>query len=233
MAKKPSKPVPVPKLNGTSRVISVDLLRENPKNPNRQSKFIFSKMLDSIREFGFVDPVDVRSGDQNGPFKDGQYEVIGGHHRLKAAIALGMAEVPVNDLGNLSDIVANRLLIVLNETRGAADQDALAALVRDIREEGGDEAIQVLPFTDAQLADLLDDLGDAHVDEDDTEDEEADDSRKLKAADVAALLEMAGMSQADLTKFFTSIRKWSHGRDDVSTPAWEDLQKLMLENTPE
>lgn len=209
---------------GTQITVRLDELTENPKNPNKESKFVFSKLVQSIQEFGFVDPIIVRE-------KSGKYEIIGGAHRAKAAAKLGLSSIPAVNLGKIDDLTANRLLLVLNETRGQNDADALAAIIQSIHTDGGDEAIQVLPYTDAQITELLDGLGDDDSDiEDEPIAEEIPDEReaKIKPADIAGLLELQGVSQDNFKRIILSFRKWRRTKD-ANRPAWE-LLLTALEN---
>jgi hypothetical protein len=209
---------PQAKIAGKFLNLSTEVVDENPLNPNKESKFVFSKLIESIRENGFVDPIIVRQ-------KGERYEVIGGAHRLRAAKELSMPEVPAINIGVVSDMAAHKLLIILNETKGSSDQDGLAALIASIREEGGDEAIQTLPYTDAQLADLLDDYTD-HADENAEAAPPAAKIVKIKAADVGATLELEGLSQDQLAYIITAIRRWRQ-RKAADTAAWEHLLPLL------
>ena len=116
-----AKKQPKAGVSGEYSVVSIDTIQGNPRNPNKQNNFIFSKLVASISEYGLNDPIIVRRIADEGVM----YEVIGGHHRLKAAQKLGMTSVPIVDLGEMSDVKADRLMIVLNETKGAPDADAL------------------------------------------------------------------------------------------------------------
>lgn len=204
------------RIAGEHVLLPVGVIRGNPRNYNTCSKFIFAKLVESIAEFGFTDPVIVRE-------VDGGYEMIGGHHRLKAAEQLGMEEVPAINLGAVSDSVANRMLVVLNETKGSPDQDALASLVQHIKEVGGEDDLQVLPFNDAQLSDLLDDLGEDHVFDEGDDVTEADvKPAKIKPSDVAGCFELNGVSQAELLKIITALREWRTDKDP-KVPAWKHL----------
>ena len=205
---------------GTYIMVDPATVVANPRNVNRESSFTFAKLIESILEFGFTDPIIVRE-------KDDGLEVVGGEHRLRAAVQLKMEEIPAINLGPIDDLTANRLLIVLNETKGAADPDSLAAMVQSIREEGGDDALQVLPFNDAQLADLLDDLGDEHVFDDDDMPAEADvKPAKIKPSDVASAFELEGTKQPDLIRIITAIREWRADKD-ARVPAWQHLLTLI------
>ncbi len=204
---------------GKTVTVSTELIDENPKNPNKESKFVFAKLVASIREFGFVDPLIVRE-------KGARFEVIGGAHRLRAARELGMPEVPIVNMGVVTDLIANRLLIVLNETKGSSDQDSLAALVASIREEGGEEAIQILPYTDAQLADLLDDYAGDHIDEAAEDAPPPAKAVKIKPADVALAMELEGLNQETLQHILVSFRKWRQ-KKPADQAAWIPLLALL------
>ena len=218
-----------PPLVGVVSIVATESLRPNPWNYNRQSKFIYAKLKESILTFGFVDPVIVRSGNESGPFAEGGYEIIGGEHRWRCAGELGMTAVKINDLGNLSDLDARRLTITLNETKGSPDEDALSALVRMIHTTGGEDALQVLPYDDHALANLLDEPLAPEIHHD--EPLPSDHVSRLRVIDLGGILEMTGMSQKDMADFFEAIRTWVYARTDRTTPAWQDLQHL-LHDTP-
>ncbi len=210
----------VVEIGGEYKLISPALCDERDDNPNRQSKATFQALCASIRACKFVDPIIVRR-------MGARYEVLGGAHRLRAARVLRMPLIPVMDQGKISDLTARQLLINLNETKGSSDNDALAAVVQRIEEEGGKEALQALPYNDAQLADFLDaddDSGDA-----DEEAEEAPpDTRpaKIRPADIANMFELEGLSQEQYRVIAKVIRKWRR-KTPEDVPAWELLVALL------
>jgi ParB-like chromosome segregation protein Spo0J len=211
---------------GRAMEIPVNLIDGNPKNYNKQPKTVFAKLVESIREFGFVDPVIVR--EKSG----GRYEVIGGEHRTRAAQVLRMETVPAINVGRMDDVTAARLLIVLNETKGQGDNDMLSALVTFIKEEGGEDALQVLPYSDAQLADMIDE----DIDDDDFADEEAESAPpealevKIKGVDIANMLELGGVSQDDLKKLAIVLRKWRQTKS-AEMPAYMHLIMTLKKDT--
>lgn len=216
MAKKSAKA----RVTGKYIMVNPAEVGTNPRNVNKESSFTFSKLVESIVEFGFNDPIIVRE-------VEGGLEVVGGEHRLKAATQLGMEEIPAINLGPMDDITAARLLIVLNETKGSSDPDELAALIQHIKEEGGEDALSILPFNDAQLADLLDDMGEDNMFDEDEDLSDADTKPvKIKPADVAAALELEGVKQAELLQIITALREW-RAKKDARTPAWQHLLKLI------
>ncbi len=128
-------------------------VQPNPWNPNRMDAEMFSKAIASVHKFGFVDPVTCRRN-------DGQLEIVDGEHRWRIAkahsgdcvpddnIHLPLLSIPVFDLGEVSDEVAQQLTIVLNETRGQPDKEKLTKLVTSLRERIDDERSlrEVMPF---------------------------------------------------------------------------------------
>jgi len=70
----------------------VSELRPYARNARTHSKRQITQIADSIRRFGFTNPVLV-SGDS---------EIIAGHGRVEAAKQLGMTEVPTLLLAHLS-----------------------------------------------------------------------------------------------------------------------------------
>src|ERR1035441_8609547 len=74
-------------------------------NPRTHTPEQVAQIAASIREFGWTNPVLV--GADN--------DVIAGHARLLAARQLGMAEVPVIQLGHLSEAQRRTLVIADNQ----------------------------------------------------------------------------------------------------------------------
>jgi ParB-like chromosome segregation protein Spo0J len=216
MAKEPKADIA-----GTYKVVPIEQLREREDNPNRQSKAIFAQLIQAIRDEGFTDPVIVRS-------VKGGYEILSGAHRVRAAAKLRMAQVPVVDLGAISEIAARKKLIRGNELHGAPDEDALAAVIQNIRADGGDDAIQSLGFDDVRLAELLDDLGDDHLPDEQAEPPPEDSKNaKIRPADVAlAVLELEGVTQSGLKSILKAFRKW-RATKDAAVPAWEHIIELI------
>lgn len=168
--------------SATSYWMKLSDIVPNRWNPNRQDRFMFEKEVASLRRFGPVVPVVVRipgtgspsavgprrsSGQGRAPSATGRAsaspgpstkrELIDGEHRWKAAKQLGFTELPVWDLGAVDDATAKQLTIVLNETKGSADPEALAELLRDIGTSiDVTDLLEVMPFPPERMADLLD-----------------------------------------------------------------------------
>lgn len=105
------------------------------------------QIAESIRAFGFVNPVLIDS--------DGG--IIAGHGRVEAAHLLGMAEVPVILLSNLSE--AERRALILADNRIAMnagwDIDLLREEMISVRDEGGFD-LELLGFSEDELQHIKD-----------------------------------------------------------------------------
>jgi len=127
--------------------VACDQLSPMDYNPRHMSAGEMQKLMRSIREFGFVEPLVVRRADNT---------VIGGHQRLVAAIALGMKKVPVVYV-DVSEAEAKALNLALNRIQGEWDLPKLGELLEELRDlpdldetlSGFDE-----PEMDQILADL-------------------------------------------------------------------------------
>ena len=104
-------------------------------------------MCAAIREFGFRIPVVARS--------DGT--VVDGHLRLKAAIRLGLSDVPVAIADDLTEaqIKAFRLLANRSAAWAEWDDELLALELQDLK--GIDYDLALTGFDAGELRSLLDD----------------------------------------------------------------------------
>lgn len=84
----------------------------------------------SVREFGLVAPIVANA--------DGT--VIGGHQRLEAAKAVGLAKVPVVYV-DLDPAGERQLNVALNRIRGDWDDQALANVLKGLMAEGRDPTL--------------------------------------------------------------------------------------------
>ena len=103
----------------------VERLVPYARNPRRNDEQV-EKMAASIREFGFRIPVVAKS--------DGT--VVDGHLRLKAALLLGLSEVPVALADDLTDAQVKAFRIMANKSAewAAWDNDLLRLELEDLRE---------------------------------------------------------------------------------------------------
>lgn len=113
----------------------------NPWNPNKMTAFMYDKAVESLQEFGFIAPVIVRRlGDR--------FQIIDGEHRYRAALSLGIAEIPVVIVDDLTEPQAKKLTVVLNELHGQLDPGKLSDLLGELMDSSSVESVlQSMPFT--------------------------------------------------------------------------------------
>lgn len=119
--------------------------------------FAYSKLIDSIRLYGTVDPITVR------PLDD-KWQIIDGEHRWNGYRDLGIVSFPAFSTGEIDDTTAMKLTITLNELRGQYDpRDMSTLLDRLLVDEDPLTLSKSLPFTDVALQGLIG-LGDLDLD---------------------------------------------------------------------
>jgi hypothetical protein len=116
------------------------------RNARTHSDAQVAQIAAAIREFGWTNPILV----------DGENGVIAGHGRLLAARKLGLGEVPVIELANLS--AAQKRAYVLADNKLALnagwDEEMLAAEVADLTALGTD--LNLAGFAAGEIDKLLD-----------------------------------------------------------------------------
>jgi len=128
---------------------SIEKVRPYPNNPRIISDEGVQAVATSIREFGWRQPIVV---DTNGV-------IVVGHTRFLAAKSLGITTVPVHVAKGLSPekITAYRVTDNKVADYGAWAFDKLAEELNSISNHGID--LNVVGFTDAELEDILKQLG--------------------------------------------------------------------------
>ena len=107
----------------------LDSIRPYPGNP-RQNDHAVDAVARSLREFGFRQPIVV----------DADGVIVVGHTRYKAALKLGMAEVPVHVADGLTPAQARAYRLADNRTASIAtwDDDALVTELIGLSDQGYD-----------------------------------------------------------------------------------------------
>ncbi|MHB0973942.1 MAG: hypothetical protein ACYC0P_06845 [Thiobacillus sp.] len=125
---------------------SVDALIPYVRNSRTHSDAQVAQIAASIREFGWTNPILV----------DGENGIIAGHGRVLAARKLGMGEVPVIELANMSATQKRAYIIADNKLAEQAgwDSELLALELGELQAEGFD--LDLLGFDPAELGGLLD-----------------------------------------------------------------------------
>jgi DNA modification methylase len=123
-------------------------IRPYPGNPRRNDHAV-DAVAKSIQEFGFRQPIVVDADDV----------IVVGHTRLKAALKLGLAEVPVHVAVGLTATQAKAYRLADNQTATIAewDDDAIVSELLGLREQGFD--LDLTGFAGDDLTRLLGDNG--------------------------------------------------------------------------
>jgi len=126
----------------------------NPRKKLKPGDSEFEKIKNSIKEFGYVDPVIVN--------KD--RTVIGGHQRISVLKTLGVEEIDcvVIDIDKTKEKALN---VALNKVSGFWDESLLADLLKDL--EGLDYDLKFTGFDPPEIDELFTKLHDKDVKEDD------------------------------------------------------------------
>lgn len=129
------------------------------RNPRTHSPEQVTRIAASIEQFGFNNPLLV----------DSQDGIIAGHGRLLAARQLGLGEVPVIVLDHLTDAQRRAYVIADNKLAELAGWDDELLALELAALDGEDFPLEVIGFTDQELAALLD--GDPDEEAQEAEDE--------------------------------------------------------------
>lgn len=138
--------------------VRLDELKEHPRNPRVHPDSALDKLVKSINEFGWTNPVLVS--------KDGY--ILAGHARCKAAQKAGLEEVPVIFL-DLEGEKADAYLIADNKIQEETEWDIplLTDLIKDLGDNGFD--VSLTSFEAAEIDELFgnDTSGSEDIEEDD------------------------------------------------------------------
>lgn len=142
--------------------VRIDELKEHPKNPRVHPDSALDKLVRSIKEYGWTNPVLVS--------KDGY--VLAGHARCKAAQKAGLEEVPVVFL-DLEGERADAYLIADNKIQEETDWDLpkLADLLSELDNSMFD--VSLTGFEAAEIDELFSEVHDKDVQDDEFDADEA------------------------------------------------------------
>ena len=128
-------------------------LDNNPWNPNTMDQDDFNRLVREIDEVGFIAPVQVI------PVEDGRYRIIGGEHRVAAAVDLHLETIPAMVLEGprWEDEELQQLVTVrLNALTGKTNPEKMALLYNRMAKKYGEDALQNLfAYTDKHAWDKL------------------------------------------------------------------------------
>src|SRR5689334_1084131 len=73
-------------------LVDIHSIKSNPRNAKEHPEYQIALLAENIRRFGVTQPIVI----------DETHTILAGHARIAAARRLGLKEVPVNRLSNLS-----------------------------------------------------------------------------------------------------------------------------------
>ena len=131
--------------DGKVTEVAICDLKPYANNPRTHSTKQIRQLADSIREFGWTNPVLV----------DGEGGVIAGHGRIEAARLLGLAGVPVLRIDHMTEAQKRAYMIADNKLAENAgwDEDLLAIELQELLEM--DFEVTLTGFETAEIDGLL------------------------------------------------------------------------------
>ena len=131
------------------KIVVADLVPHD-RNPRTHSKKQIKQIADSIKRFGFTNPVLI----------DGNNSVVAGHGRIEAARMLGMKTVPVLRLEHMSEAEKRAYIIADNRLAELAgwDNNLLALEFDAIAELDKEFELALTGFDGAEIEALLNGL---------------------------------------------------------------------------
>ncbi|WP_426450651.1 ParB N-terminal domain-containing protein [Paenibacillus sp. S-38] len=128
--------------------VEIHSLKSNDWNPNEMQDHIFHSLVASIKQFGLLQPILIRS----------DRTIIKGEKRWRAAIDAGMSEV-LCVMVESSEEESKLLTVSLNHLRGQTNEEILASLVNELSDFYSlDEISTYTGFTLTELNTVIDGL---------------------------------------------------------------------------
>lgn len=126
-------------------------------NPNEMTDEEFSLLKKQISEVGFIKtPIVAAVEDDDGKTF---YEIVGGHHRVAAAVEIGLSKIPVDVLqGEKWQEADLRKLqnVRMNVLHGSMNPEKMVALYNEMAEKYGEQATSMLGYaSDAGIKKLI------------------------------------------------------------------------------
>jgi len=145
------------------------LIKPNSWNSNVVSHENELKLRKSIERNGLFKPIVVRT------LTDGSLECLGGIHRAEQSAELGLSEIPVINLGEISDDQAKEISLADNARYGIDDSSKLYEILKDM---DADVVEDIMPWTtedmEAITASLAVEIEELDLDEPEIEEEKKD-----------------------------------------------------------
>ena len=108
-------------------LIDIDALKGHPLNSNEMSQEYFGKLMGHIKRTGMYPPIIVRRAEV-----EGEYQVLDGHHRLKAIRKLGLTKAKCV-IWSVSEKEGLILLSTLNRLSGNENVVKRSELLKQVK----------------------------------------------------------------------------------------------------
>jgi len=126
-------------------IADISSIKPYENNPRKLSETAIEKVAMSLKEYGFRQPIVV----------DKDRVIVAGHTRFRASKKLGLKQVPVSVIDNLTEEQINAYRIADNRTAEESEWDN-ELLKMEIKElEAKDFKLDLLGFNEDQLNDIL------------------------------------------------------------------------------
>ena len=126
-------------------IADINSIKPYENNPRKLSDTAIEKVAMSLKEYGFRQPIVV----------DKDRVIVAGHTRFRASKKLGLKNVPISIIDNLSEEQINAYRIADNRTAEESEWDN-ELLKMEIKElEAKDFKLDLLGFNDEQLNNIL------------------------------------------------------------------------------
>jgi DNA modification methylase len=126
-------------------IADINSIKPYENNPRKLSEKAIEKVAMSLKEYGFRQPIVV----------DKDRVIVAGHTRFRASKKLGLKQVPVSIIDNLTEEQINAYRIADNRTAEESEWDN-ELLKMEIKElEAKDFKLDLLGFNEDQLNDIL------------------------------------------------------------------------------
>ena len=123
--------------NIETEYMPLSYLKVNPKNPRKINEESLIRLMNSIQENpDFFEARPIVASRQD----DGYLLILGGHQRYLAAMKLGLDEVPVTVMDNLTEDREDEILLLDNHSSGSYDTEKLKKLQPQLLDKIGIKA---------------------------------------------------------------------------------------------
>ncbi len=130
--------------------IAISKLAAHPANANVMGGAKFNKLVRNIERTGYIEPIVVRPH----PKKRGHFQIINGHHRVKAIEKLGRKEADCV-IWDVDDEQTAVFLATLNRLCGSDEPAKKIELLKELKKRIGTvELAKLLPQTAKQIEQL-------------------------------------------------------------------------------